>query len=201
MAALASSGVPSQASDCDRQSASALLWDSRLPTSPSPIGVSDPWRSDLSEAIGPVASWVIPILLAFLPGLFVGFLLFSLLLLRYRPPSMEPPVGAWAAGTWPAVKVIVAAYNEEDAIEETLKRIAEARYGEGLDRGGAGRQQLDRPTAELRGRRRRTGSTTAAFEPAAGKHHALNTALESVDDADRGDGRRRHPLHRRRSPT
>ena len=58
------------------------------------IGVSDPWRSDLSEAIGPVASWVIPVPARVSAGLVRRFLLLTkLLLLRYRPPSMEPPVG------------------------------------------------------------------------------------------------------------
>jgi len=64
----------------------------------------------------------------FLPGLFVGFLLFSLLLLRYRPPSMEPPPGAWASGAWPAVTVIIAAHNEEATIAATLERVAASSY-------------------------------------------------------------------------
>jgi hypothetical protein len=28
------------------------------------VSVSQPWRSDLEEAIGPIAAWVIPIMLA-----------------------------------------------------------------------------------------------------------------------------------------
>ena len=146
------------------------------------IGVSDPWRSDLSEAIGPVASWVIPILLAFLPGLFVGFLLFSLLLLRYRPPSMEPPVGVWAAGTWPAVTVIVAARNEEATITATLERVAASSYPGEIELVLADNGSTDATAAVARKTALRLGLNDChSFEPEAGKHRALNTALKIVD--------------------
>ena len=32
------------------------------------VWFSQPWRSDLEDAIGPVAGWVIPIMLAYIPG-------------------------------------------------------------------------------------------------------------------------------------
>ena len=38
-------------------------------------------------------AWVIPILLAYIPGVVIGFLIFTLLTLRYRVPSLEPPTG------------------------------------------------------------------------------------------------------------
>ncbi len=38
-------------------------------------------------------AWVIPSLLAYVPGLLIGFLAFTLLTLRYRVPSPEPPTG------------------------------------------------------------------------------------------------------------
>lgn len=52
----------------------------------SAMTVSAPWRSDLEAAIGPVMAWVIPILLAYIPGLVIGFMLFTLITLRYRVP-------------------------------------------------------------------------------------------------------------------
>jgi biofilm PGA synthesis N-glycosyltransferase PgaC len=87
------------------------------------VWFSRPWRSELEDAIGPVAGWVIPVLLAHIPGLVIGFLCFTLLLTRYLPP-LEALRGAWPTGEWPPVTVIVAAYNERDAIEGTLEHIA-----------------------------------------------------------------------------
>jgi poly-beta-1,6-N-acetyl-D-glucosamine synthase len=100
----------------------------------------------------------------------------TLLLTRYRPPPLEAP-----ASGWPAVTVIVAAYNEQDAIEATLDHLAATTYPGRLAVVLADNNSTDR-TAEL-------GQETAQrlglhyrriFEPEAGKHHALNTALEGV---------------------
>ena len=89
--------------------------------------VSQPWRSDLEAAIGPVASWVIPVMLAYIPALVIGFMCFTLLLTRYRPPPPSPG-GRGPGGGWPPVTVVVAAYNEESAIEATLEHIAASAY-------------------------------------------------------------------------
>lgn len=48
------------------------------------VWVSEPWRHELELATGPVLAWVIPILLAYIPGVVVGFLIFTLLITRYR---------------------------------------------------------------------------------------------------------------------
>ncbi len=143
--------------------------------------VSQPWRSDLEAAIGPVASWVIPVMLAYIPALVIGFMCFTLLLTRYRPPPLLAPTGAWPGGRWPPVTVVVAAYNEESAIEATLEHIAASAYPGPIAVVLADNNSSDR-TAEL-------GEAAAArlgldyrrcFEPVAGKHHALNTALADV---------------------
>ena len=60
--------------------------------------VSQPWRSDLEEAIGPVASWVIPVMLAYIPALVIGFMCFTLLLTRYWPPPQARRAHGLAAG-------------------------------------------------------------------------------------------------------
>jgi hypothetical protein len=85
------------------------------------VWFSHPWRDELEDAIGPITAWVIPTLLAYIPGLVIGFLCFTLLLTRYRPPPLEAPAGPWPEGQWPPITVIVAAYNEERAIEGTLE--------------------------------------------------------------------------------
>ena len=47
------------------------------------IWVSDPWRHELEDAIGPVMAWVIPTFLGYIPGLVIGFM-------RFRPASTGP---------------------------------------------------------------------------------------------------------------
>ena len=121
------------------------------------VYVSAPWRSDLREAIGPVMAWVIPILLAYVPGVLIGFLAFTLLTLRYRVPSPEPPTGPWPDGQWPSVTVIIAARNEERGIGPTLDRIARLAYAGPIEVVLADNDSTDR-TAELR---RRWRSDTA----------------------------------------
>jgi len=145
------------------------------------VWVSGPWRSDLEAAIGPVMAWVIPILLAYIPGLVIGFLCWTLVLTRYQPPSLRAPEGPWPPGTWPAVTVIVAAFDEEAAIERTVERIGASGYPGPVTVVLADNNSTDR-TAELaEAAARRLGlGYRRSFEPLAGKHHALNTALEGV---------------------
>jgi len=145
------------------------------------IYVSTPWRSELREALGPVMAWVIPTLLAYVPGLLIGFLVFTLLTLRYRVPSPEPPSGSWPEGQWPSVTVIVAALNEERGIGPTLDRIARLGYEGPIEVVLADNNSTDRTaevaqaTAQLHGFDYRR-----VFEPEPGKHRALNTALADV---------------------
>jgi biofilm PGA synthesis N-glycosyltransferase PgaC len=145
------------------------------------VYVSAPWRSDLREAIGPIMAWVIPILLAYIPGVLIGFLSFTLLTVRYRVPSPEPPPGPWPEGEWPPVTVIVAARDEEGSIVATLDRIAALAYDGRLevvlaDNGSTdGTAALAEQTAQRHGLAYRR-----VVESRAGKHRALNTALETV---------------------
>ena len=92
------------------------------------VWVSAPWRDDLELAIGPVMAWVIPIFLAYIPGLVIGFMIFTLLITRYRALALGPPAGDWPDGEWPAVTILIAAWNEGEAIVPTLERIAELTY-------------------------------------------------------------------------
>ncbi len=59
------------------------------------VYLSDPWRSELESAIGPIAAWLIPTLLAYIPSLIIGFLFFTLILSPYRFPVLAPPKGDW----------------------------------------------------------------------------------------------------------
>ena len=72
--------------------------------------------------------WVIPLFLAYIPGLVIGFMIFTLLITRYQELPLEPPRGEWPEGEWPSVTILVAAWNESEAIVRTLERIAELSY-------------------------------------------------------------------------
>jgi biofilm PGA synthesis N-glycosyltransferase PgaC len=145
------------------------------------VVVSAPWRSDLRDAIGPIAAWGIPILLAYIPGTLIGFLFFTLVFTRYRAPALDAPPGPWPAGEWAPVTVIVAAYNEQDGIVTTLEHVAASDYAGPLQVILADNNSTDR-TAELAAAaaQRLELDYRCVFEPIAGKHHALNTALVDV---------------------
>ena len=145
------------------------------------LNVSSVWRGELEAAIGPVIAWVIPIFMAYIPAVVIGFMCFTLILTRYQPPSQEAPDGPWPAGEWPEVTVVVAAYNEEDAIVTTLDHIAASRYPGAITVVLADNNSTDR-TAELAeaAADRHGLDHRRSFEPVAGKHHALNTALIDV---------------------
>ena len=86
------------------------------------VWASDPWRDDLDQAIGPIASWLIPLLLAYIPGLVIGFMAATLVVSPYHEPSLATP-----ADGWPAITVSIAARDEEASIERTLECVAAVR--------------------------------------------------------------------------
>jgi biofilm PGA synthesis N-glycosyltransferase PgaC len=146
------------------------------------VWASSPWRAELRDAIGPVMAWVIPVFLAYVPAVLVGFMVFTLITLRYRIPSLDPPSGLWPEGEWPPVTVVVAARNEESAIGPTLERIADISYGGPLTTILADNNSTDRTVeVAVETARRRGLRLQRIFEPDPGKWRALNRALESVE--------------------
>ena len=151
------------------------------------VWFSQPWRAELEDALGTVMSWVIPVLLAYVPGVVISFLFATLVLTHYRAPPLDPPEGAWPTGEWPPVTLIVAAYNEESAVETTLDHIAATSYPGPLSVVLADNHSTDR-TAERgamaagrlvrwspRARSRPTGPTT--FAPSvAGRMRSARTS-------------------------
>lgn len=143
--------------------------------------LSTPWRSELEQAIGPVAGWVIPLFLAYIPAVVISFFLFSLLLASYREPDLLPPEGAWPPGTWPDVTIVVAARNEESGIGATLLRIAKLEYDGPVSVIVADNGSTDGTATAAHEAAARLGLDLRVVpEPVAGKHHALNTALTEV---------------------
>jgi biofilm PGA synthesis N-glycosyltransferase PgaC len=145
------------------------------------VVVSAPWRGELEDALGPVLAWVIPTLLAYVPGLVIGFVAFTLLLTPYHELPLAPPSGPWPSGSWPAVAVLVAAWNEERTIGPTIDRLADLTYPGELEVVLADNNSTDR-TAELAAAaaERRGLRYRRVFTAEQGKFHALNGALETV---------------------
>ena len=145
------------------------------------VWVSTPWRNELESALGPVMGWVIPSLLAYLPGFVIGFMLFTLLVNPYRELELVAPAGAWPTGSWPAVTVLIAARNEADAIGTTLEQISGLSYPGPVEVVLADNGSTDL-TAELGDEAaKRLGLDYRRVDEAVpGKHQALNTALATV---------------------
>ena len=140
------------------------------------VWVSAPWRDQLEQALGPVMAWVIPIFLAYVPGLVIGFMVFTLLINPYRELSLAPP----AAG-WPAVTIVVAAWNEEEAIVPTLQRLADLSYAGPVEVVLADNASTDQ-TAQLAEEAAHALGLDyrRVLETTPGKHAALNAALKTV---------------------
>lgn len=145
------------------------------------VWVSAPWRDELEAALGPVMAWVIPLFLAYIPGLVIGFMIFTLLITPYRALALEPPTGDWPPGEWPPVTIVVAAWNEGEAIVGTLERIAQLSYAGPVGVIVADNNSSDDTALLADAAAERLGlHYRRVFEERQGKHHALNTALASV---------------------
>ena len=126
-------------------------------------------------------AWVIPIFLAYIPGLVIGFMICTLLITRYQELPLEPPEGDWPEGEWPSVTILVAAWNESGAIVRTLERIAELSYPGHVDVAVADNNSTDDTASLADEAGARLGlHYRRVFEARQGKHHALNAALVTV---------------------
>ena len=59
------------------------------------VWASGPWRDELDQAIGPVMAWVIPLFLAYIPGLVIGFMASTLIVSPYTDWSL---IRRWGNG-------------------------------------------------------------------------------------------------------
>lgn len=82
--------------------------------------ISRPWFTDLSQITGPLLAHFIIITIALIPG-FMNFLLVVSLLLDRRPHLKLDR-------SYPPVSILIACYNEEKNIEETLQGIKNQDY-------------------------------------------------------------------------
>jgi biofilm PGA synthesis N-glycosyltransferase PgaC len=92
----------------------ALVWVSLS------VVLGQPWFHELAEAYGWLAASVILFGIALIPGMANAFVI-SGLLLDHRPDRRAP-------GTLPPVSILIAAFNEEDSIHDTLESLTRQRY-------------------------------------------------------------------------
>lgn len=92
----------------------AILWTALS------VWLAQPWIEDLGDLTHPVFAWFAITFIAFVPGFMNGFLIFSLLMDK-RPPRREPD-------SLPGITVLVAAYQEEAAIANTLRAFTKSTY-------------------------------------------------------------------------
>ena len=84
------------------------------------IWLSMPWLADLGDLTHPLLALVVLTFIAYVPGFMNAFLLMSLVL---RPNAQRR-----TPAHWPAITVLVAAYNEEELIGDTLLSLSQLRY-------------------------------------------------------------------------
>ncbi|QIL02906.1 glycosyltransferase family 2 protein [Sphingomonas sinipercae] len=89
------------------------------------IIISRKWVATLGDLTDPIFALFAISFIAYIPGFMNAFLVTSLLLDR-RPKRVKP-------ATYPGVTVLIAAYQEEAAIEETLETIAAEDYAGPLE--------------------------------------------------------------------
>jgi biofilm PGA synthesis N-glycosyltransferase PgaC len=89
------------------------------------IMISRGWLRELGELTHPLFALFAISFIAYIPGFMNAFLIASLLLDK-RPPRRAPAV-------YPPVTILIAAFQEEAAIEETLESIAAEDYGGPLE--------------------------------------------------------------------
>jgi biofilm PGA synthesis N-glycosyltransferase PgaC len=84
------------------------------------VGVSQPWLGDLGLVSHPLAALFALTFVAYVPGFMNAFLLASLVF----QPGTRRRRPLW----YPGVSVLIAAYQEEEAIAETLRSVREVGY-------------------------------------------------------------------------
>ncbi|MXP13613.1 glycosyltransferase [Altererythrobacter confluentis] len=84
------------------------------------IWLSMPWLADLGALTHPILALVVLTFIAYVPGFMNAFLLVSLVL---RPDAQRR-----TPQHWPSISVLVAAYNEEELIGDTLLSLSALEY-------------------------------------------------------------------------
>ena len=84
------------------------------------VTIALPWVADLSALMGSALAWLAIGGMALVPG-FMNALLIASLMLDRRPARQRP-------SRYPSVSILIAAYNEESSIADTLRSLAHQNY-------------------------------------------------------------------------
>jgi biofilm PGA synthesis N-glycosyltransferase PgaC len=136
------------------------------------IWIAIPWIYDLAQLVTLPVALAIILGIAVIPGYLNVQLVTSILLDRPRALELE--------GTLPAITVIIAAYNEEGSIEETVRYALCSDYPGPLEVVVADDGSTDATRELVRSAAAEDGRVRLSEAPHGGKAQALNTALASV---------------------
>ncbi|WP_088043616.1 glycosyltransferase [Bacillus sp. EAC] len=137
------------------------------------IYLSLPWLEDLADVVTMPVSIFIISGIAYIPGYMSSFLVVSLLFDRQPTFKNESPTDP--------VTLLIAAYNEEGAIFNTIKYVAEQDYKGDIHVIVINNNSTDGTDKEvIRAKNELKANITILHESRPGKFHALNTGLEHV---------------------
>jgi poly-beta-1,6-N-acetyl-D-glucosamine synthase len=97
----------------------ALLWFG------ASLWLAQPWIHQLSQVVGAFLAWVIVLMIALIPGFLNAHILMSVLL--DNPPSLPSQIMDHPE-TFPPITVLIAAYNEEENMPETVMSLLQQDY-------------------------------------------------------------------------
>lgn len=132
-----------------------------------------PWIRDLADLVTLPLAVAVVAGLAIVPGYLNLHLVASLLLDRPRSPD--------AAGPFPPLTLLIAAFNEEEAIEETVRYAVAQTYPAEVEIVVADDGSSDRTAEIVAGLSAAHGNIRLVRAPHGGKARALNTALATVE--------------------
>ncbi|MDR7419680.1 MAG: glycosyltransferase [Armatimonadota bacterium] len=89
------------------------------------LSLAEPWITDLSRHIGSYAAWFVVLFIALVPGFLNAHLAMSIVF--DDPPPLRLDIA------YPAITVLIAAYNEESTLEETMRGLAGQDYPAPVD--------------------------------------------------------------------
>ncbi len=137
------------------------------------IYLSLPWVYDLSDVVTMPGAIFIITGIAYIPGYMSAFLIISLILDKQPNFKNEFPTES--------VTLLVAAYNEEKAIYNTLKYVADQDYTGEIQVIVINNNSSDQTTEEvLRAKKELKANISVLHESNPGKFNALNTGLQHV---------------------
>ncbi len=136
--------------------------------------IAIPWIQDLADAITLPLAIVVVAGIALIPGYLNANLLAAVVLDR------PPPLPGVEELRFPRVTVLVAAFNEEPTVAETLSYIAAQDYPGGIEIVVVDDGSTDATAAVAEREGRREGRIRVLTVPHGGKAVALNAALEGV---------------------